>query len=81
MANKAKSVETAEKAVSAAVSKVKDEVKKAETVVVHMIGSVAQKTGAHGIYADGRLVAEFHDGVAEVSAEVAKLLKSWGLAE
>lgn len=71
----------AEQAVASPVEEVKKEIKKAETEVVHLIGQGGQLVGLHSIFADGKLVAEFHDGVAEVSAEVAKLLKSWGLAE
>lgn len=84
MATKANS-EAADKT---AVSSVSEEAKKVEKVakenaleVVHLIGSASQKTGHHGIWADGKLLADFVDGVAKVTPDVAKALKAIGVAE
>lgn len=48
---------------------------------VNLVGTIGQKTGEHKVFADGRLIALFHDGITVVDKEVAKLLKELGMAE
>jgi hypothetical protein len=72
---------TAKKAEAASTeaASVKDEKK---TVEVRLTGAFeAFKNGIHEHFADGRLLARFDHGVAEVKADVAKLLKELGVAE